>query len=192
MHKIAPVPKWLIVIVLAIVAIAAAFHFDGAVRAWVTEHSNRTVKQFMRTTSRYGDWPEHILAGLLLVAIAWWRGSERWVRIGLTMILACALAGTASRHGWRRPANGLGWLRLAGSGRLRLAGSGRLRLAGSGRLWHGSGWSTLRHRRRNDNYRRLSRRGLARQRAAIQQQAERQEQQQYRAKATHRMLLWRI
>ena len=63
----------------------------------MTEHSNRTAKQFMRNVSRYGDWPEHVLAGLFLVAIAWWRGSKRWVRIGLTMILACALAGIAAR-----------------------------------------------------------------------------------------------
>ena len=97
MHKIAPVWKWLLIILLAVVAIAAAFHFDGAVRAWVTEHSNRTAKQFMRNVSRYGDWPEHVAAGLFLVAIAAWRGSKRWVRIGLTMILACALAGIAAR-----------------------------------------------------------------------------------------------
>ena len=97
MHKIAPVWKWLFIILLAIIAVAAAFHFDSAVRAWVIEHSNRTAKQFMRNVSRYGDWPEHILAGLLLVAIAWWRGNKRWVRIGLTMILACALAGIAAR-----------------------------------------------------------------------------------------------
>jgi hypothetical protein len=97
MHKIAPVWKWLFIVVLAIIAIAAAFHFDGAVRSWVVEHSNRTAKQFMRNVSRYGDWPEHVLAGLLIVAIAYWRGRQRLVRIGLTMILACALAGTAAR-----------------------------------------------------------------------------------------------
>jgi len=97
MHKIAPVWKWLFVILVAIVAIAAAFHFDGPVRAWVTEHSNRSTKQFMRNVSHYGDWPEHVVAGLSLVTIAWWRGSKRWVRIGLTMILACALAGIAAR-----------------------------------------------------------------------------------------------
>jgi len=97
MHKIAPVWKWLFIILLAIIAVAAAFHFDSAVRAWVIEHSSRTAKQFMRNVSRYGDWPEHILAGLILLAIAWWRGNKRWVRIGLTMILACALAGIAAR-----------------------------------------------------------------------------------------------
>lgn len=97
MSKITPAWKWLLLLVLAVLAIAAAFHFDGAVRTWVLEHSNRTVKQVMRNISRYGDWPEHVLAGLLLSAIAWWRGSKRWRRIGLTMILACALAGIAAR-----------------------------------------------------------------------------------------------
>jgi len=97
MHKIAPAWKWIFAIVLAIVALAAAFHFDESVRVWVTEHSNRSMKQLMRNVSRYGDWPEHIVAGVSLVAVAWWRGTKRWVRIGLTMMLACALAGIAAR-----------------------------------------------------------------------------------------------
>jgi membrane-associated phospholipid phosphatase len=97
MHKIAPAWKWLLLLLLAIVAIAASFHFDTAVRQWVVDHSNRAVKQVMRNVSRFGDWPEHVLAGLLLIAIAAWRGNKRWVHIGLTMIVACALAGIAAR-----------------------------------------------------------------------------------------------
>jgi len=97
MHKIAPGWKWLFLIGLAVIAVAAAFHFDAPVQSWVIQHSDRGTKQFMRNVSRYGDWPEHVLVGLSLVAIAWWRGSKRWVRIGLTMILACALAGIAAR-----------------------------------------------------------------------------------------------
>jgi membrane-associated phospholipid phosphatase len=97
MHKIAPVWKWLLLIVLAIIAVAASFYFDATVRHWVVQHSNRDVRQVMRKISRYGDWPEHILAGLLLVALAWWRGSKRWVRVALTMILACAIAGLVAR-----------------------------------------------------------------------------------------------
>jgi len=97
MHKIAPVWKWVLILLLAIVAIAAAFHFDPAARQWVATHGNRHAKQVMRLVSRYGDWPEHVLAGLLIVAIAAWRGQKRWVHIGLTMIVACALAGIAAR-----------------------------------------------------------------------------------------------
>ena len=97
MHKIAPAWKWLLILLLAIVAIVGAFHFDSAAHEWVVRHSNRNVKQIMRMASRYGDWPEHVLAGLVVVAIAAWRGQKRWIHIGLTMIVACALAGVAAR-----------------------------------------------------------------------------------------------
>jgi len=97
MHKIAPAWKWLLIILLAVIAIAASFYFDAAASHWVAEHSNRTVKQVMRNVSRFGDWPEHVLAGLLIIAMAAWRGKKRWVHIGLTMIVACALAGIAAR-----------------------------------------------------------------------------------------------
>jgi undecaprenyl-diphosphatase len=97
MQKIAPVWKWLLLLLLAIGAIVLAFHFDGAVRQWVVHHSNRTARKLMHNVSRYGDWPEHVVAGLLIIALAWWRGSKRWVQIGLTMIVACALAGLVAR-----------------------------------------------------------------------------------------------
>ncbi len=116
MSKITPTKKWLFIVILALLAIAAAFYFDGAVRAWMTEHSNRTAKQVMRNVSRYGDWPEHVIAGLITIAIAWFRGSKRWMQIGLTMIIACALAGLIARGlkvatGRARPAvkQELGW-----------------------------------------------------------------------------------
>lgn len=97
MKKIAPVWIWFFLILLAALVIAAAFHFDGAVRAWVIAHRNPVARQFMRNVSHFGDWPEHLIAGLLLVAIAWQYGSKRWVRIALTMLLACALAGLVAR-----------------------------------------------------------------------------------------------
>lgn len=97
MHKIAPAWKWILIIVLALGAIAASLYFDDAVRRWVLEHSNRTAKQVMRNVSRYGDWPAHVIVGLLVVAGAALRRNKRWVHIGLTMIVACALAGLAAR-----------------------------------------------------------------------------------------------
>ncbi len=97
MHKLAPAWKWIIFVVIAALVIAAAFHFDAPTRNWILHHRNESVRHFMLYFSRYGDWPEHLLAGLLLVAVAYWRGSKRWVRVGLTMILACALAGIAAR-----------------------------------------------------------------------------------------------
>jgi undecaprenyl-diphosphatase len=97
MKQTTPLAKWLLILLLAALAIAAAFYFDGAVRAWVAAHPDRGWKQSMRVISRLGDWPEHLLLGCVVIAFAWWRGSETWVRIGLTMILACALAGIAAR-----------------------------------------------------------------------------------------------
>ncbi len=35
------------------------------------------VRKFMEKVSRYGDWPSHIALGLLLLGIAYWRGSKR-------------------------------------------------------------------------------------------------------------------
>ena len=97
MGKISPVWKWVLLLLLAVTAIVLAFHFDPAVQHWITTHSNRTAKRLMRIISRYGDWPTHVIAGLLIVGIAAIRGSKRWVYLGLTMIVACALAGVAAR-----------------------------------------------------------------------------------------------
>ncbi len=97
MNRIAPLWKWLLLLFLAALAIAAAFHFDAVVHDWAVEHPHRTARQFMGNVSRFGDWPEHVLAATVLIAIAYGRGSKRWMRIGLTMILACALAGIAAR-----------------------------------------------------------------------------------------------
>jgi undecaprenyl-diphosphatase len=97
MKTIAPVWKWLLLVALAAVAIALAFHFDAAVRACFTAHRSEPLRHFMRNVSHFGDWPEHVVVGLLVIAIAWWRGSKRWMRVGLTMLLACALAGIVAR-----------------------------------------------------------------------------------------------
>ena len=97
MHKIAPVWKWLLILLLAMAAIAAAFHFDAAAQEWVVRHSNHNARQVMRVVSRYGDWLEHFLAGFVIVAIAAWRGNKRWIHVGLTMIVACAVAGMVAR-----------------------------------------------------------------------------------------------
>jgi membrane-associated phospholipid phosphatase len=49
----------------------------------------------MRNVSRFGDWPSHVALGLLLLGIAWIRGSQEWTRIFLAMLLAMMLAGVA-------------------------------------------------------------------------------------------------
>lgn len=97
MKKIAPAWKWIVLLFLAALAIFLAFHFDDAVRLWVSVHSSRGLKKFMRAVSLYGDWPGHVIAGLLVILVAWLRHNRRWMQIGLTMLIACALAGLLAR-----------------------------------------------------------------------------------------------
>ncbi len=84
---------WLIGIVIAATAIAVSFHFDDSVRDFMMQHQNPAVRNFMRYVSFFGDWPTHAAVGLVLLGLAWRRGSEEWTRIFLAMLLAMMLAG---------------------------------------------------------------------------------------------------
>ncbi|MEY2552021.1 MAG: hypothetical protein QOG12_2165 [Verrucomicrobiota bacterium] len=88
---------WLVVFLGAAVLLVASFYADGAVRAWMTHNQHPALRDLMNAVSRYGDWPEHVLLGLMLAGIAYWRGRKRWLRIFAAMLLACALAGVAAR-----------------------------------------------------------------------------------------------
>jgi undecaprenyl-diphosphatase len=91
--KRAAVFYWLIGIVIAAITIAAAFYFDDTVRDFIARHQSRAVRNFMRNVSLLGDWPSHVVLGLLLWGIAWRRHSKKWMRIFLSMLLAMAIAG---------------------------------------------------------------------------------------------------
>src|SRR5438552_17733130 len=49
----------------------------------------------MRYVSLFGNWPSHTAVGLVLLWLAWRRGSQKWTRIFLAMLLAMATAGVA-------------------------------------------------------------------------------------------------
>jgi membrane-associated phospholipid phosphatase len=84
---------WLISIAIAVIAIAASFYFDDRVRDFMMQHQNNAVRNFMRYVSLFGDWPSHAAVGLVLLGLAWRRGSAEWTRIFLAMLLAMMLAG---------------------------------------------------------------------------------------------------
>ena len=86
---------WLIGIAIVAIAIAVSFHFDDSVREFMIEHQNPAIRNFMRYVSLLGDWPSHAVVGLVLLGLAWRRGSEEWTRIFLAMLLAMMLAGVA-------------------------------------------------------------------------------------------------
>jgi undecaprenyl-diphosphatase len=81
--------------VIAATAIAVSFHFDDSVRDFMIEHQNAAMRNFMRYVSLLGDWPSHAAVGLVLLGLAWRRGSKEWTRIFLAMLLAMMLAGVA-------------------------------------------------------------------------------------------------
>jgi membrane-associated phospholipid phosphatase len=89
--------RWLLILAGAAVLVLASFYLDDATRAWVTEHQNADARVFMRAVSQYGDWPEHVALGVILLTLAWTRGSKPWMRVFAAMIVACALAGIGAR-----------------------------------------------------------------------------------------------
>lgn len=88
---------WGLLVVGAGFLLLAGFYFDAAVQGWITEHQNVATRKFMRSVGQFGDWPAHVFLGLALLVLAYWRRSKKWMRIFAAMILACALAGFATR-----------------------------------------------------------------------------------------------
>ena len=88
---------WLWLLVAGGLALGLAFWFDAAVVDWIARHQSRGARELMRSVSRWGDWPSHIIVGIVCAAIAYARDKQRWFRVFLAMILACAIAGTAAR-----------------------------------------------------------------------------------------------
>ena len=96
-RSIAAVRWWFLLFAGAAVLLLLSFYLDASVQAWMSQHQSRGLRDFMRAVSQAGDWPEHLGLGLVLLGLAYWRGSKKWMRVFAAMILACALAGVAAR-----------------------------------------------------------------------------------------------
>ena len=68
--KRAAIFYWLIGIAIAAIAIGAAFYLDDAVWHFILQHQNRALRSFMHNVSRFGDWPSHVVLGLLRLGLA--------------------------------------------------------------------------------------------------------------------------
>jgi undecaprenyl-diphosphatase len=88
---------WYVIFAAAAILIPAGLYLDAGMQAWVVQHQSSGARSFMQAVSRFGDWPEHVAVGLILLGIAYWRGSKRWLRIFAAMLIACALAGVSAR-----------------------------------------------------------------------------------------------
>src|SRR5690348_5907536 len=63
----------------------------------MASHQTAGTRNFMVWVSRVGDWPEHMLIGLGLMAFAQWTGRKNWTRIIVAMLVALSLAGVTGR-----------------------------------------------------------------------------------------------
>jgi membrane-associated phospholipid phosphatase len=88
---------WIALATVAVIALVAAFFLDHGAAAWIGAHSSPELKRAMQTVSRVGDWPAHLIAGLLGIAVAFVMRSKTWMRIFLAMLVALALAGVSGR-----------------------------------------------------------------------------------------------
>ena len=88
---------WIVAAAILLALTVIGFWLDPAVQHWVGQHQNKYGLAVMRNVSRFGDWLEHVVVGLLLLGAAWMRGNKKWTRVFLAMLIACALAGLAAR-----------------------------------------------------------------------------------------------
>ena len=88
---------WYLAVVGAAIVLLASFYFDASAQNWMVRHQNAGARKFMQGVSRFGDWPEHMALGLVLLGFAYWWRNKKWRRIFAAMILACALAGVVTR-----------------------------------------------------------------------------------------------
>jgi membrane-associated phospholipid phosphatase len=88
---------WIFGVLIAVIVIAGAFYFDESVMQWMFHHQNPTTRRFMENVSRFGDWPEHALLALGLLALAQWKGGKNCTRIIVAMLIALSIAGLTGR-----------------------------------------------------------------------------------------------
>jgi membrane-associated phospholipid phosphatase len=88
---------WIAFVVIAVIALVAAFLLDQATTHWISTYSSFELKRAMRIVSRVGDWPAHAIAGTIGIVVAFAAKSKAWVRIFLAMLVALAIAGITTR-----------------------------------------------------------------------------------------------
>ncbi len=84
--------SWLLLIGV-IGLIFASFFFDMSVWYWMRFHQTKPLLRFANFLSRYGDWPELMAVGAVLLLLTLWVGRRTFLRIVLSMIIASTLAG---------------------------------------------------------------------------------------------------
>ena len=84
--------RWLVYPLLLALG-GLSFFLDDTVRHWVGANPSPIVRKAAGWISDYGDWPELMLAGLVLIAWGYFIRSRHWRRTVAVMIIASTLAG---------------------------------------------------------------------------------------------------
>lgn len=87
---------WAIAIAIGVLLLIGSFRLDRPVHRWQQKYHWKNIQLLALCVTRGTDWPTHLILGLLGAGIAWKRGSRKWTRVFLCMILAAALAGVTA------------------------------------------------------------------------------------------------
>ena len=83
---------WILGIAFALALVGVAFWLDPSVERWATENQTRRVREIAKAFNKWGDWPQHVIATLLMAGAARLWGSRKWTRIFMSMLIAWVVA----------------------------------------------------------------------------------------------------
>ncbi len=102
--------KWLLTSIIGLGLIGGAFVFDDPTRAWINAHQPKWLVELCGAVSDYGDWPELMLLGVVLLGVGWFLRNKSWRRTVVILMVSSTLSGTAVNavrltSGRTRPSN---------------------------------------------------------------------------------------
>jgi membrane-associated phospholipid phosphatase len=80
-------------VILGLLLCGVSFLYDRAVIDWVNAHDSKLLKELAGFLSRWGDWPELMIYGLIGLGLAWLARSQRLFKLVLCMMFAATVAG---------------------------------------------------------------------------------------------------
>jgi membrane-associated phospholipid phosphatase len=83
-------------LIAGIILCGMSFFWDQAVIEWVKSHDFKTLKNFAKLLSSWGDWPQLILFGCIALASACWTRNRVLGKLLLCMMMAATIAGTVA------------------------------------------------------------------------------------------------
>jgi membrane-associated phospholipid phosphatase len=97
---------WGVVLAVVLAGLTTvAFFFDAPTRQWILAEQQVVIEEtgkkwhrseegrFWSAVSKYGDWPQLMLGGGVLLAAAIWRRRQDWTKVIIAAMLASTLAG---------------------------------------------------------------------------------------------------